>query len=100
MKIPVLPTDTMYCLLEAQHPGDAGADLTAAFHLGVFIVVHTYSKIDTRDTLEGLCQAGFEIYAGLFKIEDRAAFLFLAVLFFFAWALLFFFIVVFMAMSR
>lgn len=30
MKIPVLPTDAMVSLPAGQHPGDAGADLTAA----------------------------------------------------------------------
>lgn len=30
MKIPVLPTESMYQLPAAHHPGDAGADLTAA----------------------------------------------------------------------
>jgi hypothetical protein len=63
----------------------------------VFVVVHTDSEIKALDTLEGLCQTGFEIYPGLFQAEYRIGFL--AMLFFLARAFLSLFLVMCMTMS-
>ena len=75
MKIPVLPSESMFQLPEAQHPGDAGADLTASESLtlepGARALVPTGFSIAIPDGYAGLVmpRSGLAIRSGVTVIN-------------------------------
>jgi dUTP diphosphatase len=75
MKIPVLPTDAMFHLPEFAHPGDAGADLTAAESLtlepGARALVGTGLSLAIPDGYAGLVmpRSGLAIRSGVTVIN-------------------------------